>query len=105
IRESAIREQLVAALDDWAFVADPGRERARLLRLARLIDPDPDWCDRFRDPRVWQDRRALERLARQAPVAKLSPSLLAVLGKLLRQTGADTEPLLRAAQERNPVDF
>ncbi len=105
LRASAIREQLVAALDDWAWVTPDAGERARLLRLARRVDPDPLWRDRFRDPAVWQDRPALERLAAQAPVAELSPQLLTALGQLLTQAGADAAPLLREAQWRRPDDF
>src|SRR5262249_27901590 len=40
-----------------------------------------------------------------APVAEWSPQLLAVLGRLLRQSGADAESFLRAAQRRHPRDF
>ncbi len=105
LRASAIREQLVAALDDWAWVTPEAGERARLLRLARQVDPDPRWRDRFRDPVVWKDRQALERLAAEAPVAELSPSLLTVLGQLLVQAGADAAPLLREAQWGRPDDF
>jgi serine/threonine-protein kinase len=106
IRESAIREELVAALDDWASVTRDARWRARLLRLARLADPDPKWRDRFRDPAVWRDRPALERLAEEASVGELSPQLLTMLGKLLSvQREADAEPFLRMAQHRHPEDF
>jgi tetratricopeptide (TPR) repeat protein len=108
IRGSAIHEQLVAALDDWALAAFVLRDdglRERLLRLARRADPDPEWRDRFRDPGVWRDRAGLERLAREAPVAELSPRLLVVLGSLLELGKADPEPLLRAAQRLRPSHF
>jgi serine/threonine protein kinase len=108
IRGSAIHEQLVATLDDWAFAAFVLRDDDawyRLLRLARIADPDPEWRDHFRDPNVWRDREALERLARQAPVAELSPRLLIVLSRLLELGDADAEPLLRAAQRLRPAHF
>jgi serine/threonine protein kinase/tetratricopeptide (TPR) repeat protein len=108
IRDSDIKELLVAALDDWAFAAfvlkDDGLA-GRLLRLARRADPDPAWRDRFRDPVVWRDRRALERLAREAPVDRLSPPLLVVLARALDLEGADPEPVLRAAQRLRPGNF
>jgi serine/threonine protein kinase/tetratricopeptide (TPR) repeat protein len=104
IRGSALRDLLVASLDDWAFLTSDVRLRERLLRVARLADPDPGWRDRLRDPAVWKDRRALERLAGEAPVAELSPQALTTLARLLDQTGADGEPLLRAAQQRFPGD-
>jgi serine/threonine protein kinase len=108
IRGSAIHEQLVATLDDWAFAAFVLRDDAlwaRLLRLARRADPDPEWRDHFRDPSVWHDRAALERLARQARVSDLSPRLLIVLSRLLELGDADAEPLLRAAQRLRPAHF
>src|SRR5262249_20897623 len=43
VRASAIRDELVAALDDWAFVAfelHDAPTNNRLLRIARLADPD-----------------------------------------------------------------
>ncbi len=106
VRESAVRDQLVAALDDWAALT-PIRERSRrawLLAVARRADPGR-WRDRFRDPAVWANRAALPRLAAEAPVDRLSPQLLAALGKILERNGADPVPLLTAAQLRHPGDF
>jgi eukaryotic-like serine/threonine-protein kinase len=104
VRASAVREQVVAGLDDWAWVAKEPARRAWLLVVARRADPDP-WRDRFRDPAVWPDRAALERLAREADLAALSPQLLATLAKVLRLSGADAVPLLKAAQALHPNDF
>jgi serine/threonine-protein kinase len=105
IRASAVREHLVAAVDDWALrVAKDAERRAWLLAVARAADPDP-WRDRFRDAKVWQDRMALERLVREAKVSELSPQVLFVLGQLLGFRGADEVPLLTAAQRRYPSDF
>jgi serine/threonine protein kinase/Flp pilus assembly protein TadD len=105
IRQSAIREQLVAALDDWALAATDLALQARLARLACLADPDPRWRDRIRDPIVWGKRAALEKLAAEAPLAELSPALLTLLATRLRKVGADVEPLLRTAQRLQPADF
>jgi Flp pilus assembly protein TadD len=102
---SAVRAQLVAALDDWAVVAPDRARRAWLLEVARLADPDPSWGDRFRDPAVREKPADLGQLAREANVAESSPALLAALGFLLVRTGADAVPLLRGAQERHPADF
>jgi tetratricopeptide (TPR) repeat protein len=104
IRGSAARLALVAALDDWSLsTADSGGMRARVLTVARLADPGP-WADRFRDPAVWTDRAALQRLAADAP-ADLSPTLLANLAVLLRTAGGDGLAVLRQAQARRPDDF
>jgi Flp pilus assembly protein TadD len=104
IRASAVREQLVAAVDDWALRVQEPERRAWLLAVARAADPDP-WCDRFRDAAVWKDRAALVRLAREAKVNELSPQILIALGTQLRSHGADAVPLLTAAQRRFPSDF
>jgi serine/threonine-protein kinase len=106
IRESAVREQLVAALDDWAMWLgnqEPAR-REWLLAVARLADPD-SWRNRSRAAEVWRNRRALERLAREANVSELSPQTVFALAGQLRGCGADSVPLLKAAQRRYPGDF
>jgi serine/threonine protein kinase/Flp pilus assembly protein TadD len=108
LRGSAIREQLVAALDDWALVTADARLRARLLRIARRADPDLGWRDRLRDPVIWRDRRALERLAAEVletSGAEQPPQLLMKLAALLEEVGGDPVPLLRAVQRRRPGDF
>jgi serine/threonine protein kinase/Flp pilus assembly protein TadD len=108
IRDSAIREQLVAALDDWALVTPDDGLRARLLGLTRRVDPDPAWRDRVRDPAVRGDRGALERLAGAVPGppgAEPPPQLLHTLAAWLKAAGGEPEPLLRAAQQRRPGDF
>jgi tetratricopeptide (TPR) repeat protein len=103
IEGSAVRAQLVAALDAWAAAASPGR-RAWLLEVARRAEPGT-WGDRFRDPAVWGKPAALEQLAREANVAELSPQLLTALGQALLLSEADAVPLLMAAQQRHPGDF
>src|SRR5262245_38300650 len=103
------------ALDHWAYLADTlgdGRLRSRLLGLARRADPDPAWGDRFREPKVWDDRAALRRLAAdaqkrladEAPAKGKGPPvpLLVMLAKKLGQQEDQAEPLLRAAQRRRP---
>jgi tetratricopeptide (TPR) repeat protein/tRNA A-37 threonylcarbamoyl transferase component Bud32 len=104
IRNSAIKEQLVATLDDWATIPGDWQRRTWLLAVARQADPDP-WRDRFRDPKVWRDLAAQARLAREAPVGQLSPQLLTMLVKILGVTGGDVVPLWTAAQGRYPQDF
>jgi tetratricopeptide (TPR) repeat protein len=110
VRESAIKEQLVAALDDWANVAAGRERRSWVLGVARRADSDA-WRERFRDPGVWEDGAALERLAgevlngEEGKLAGLSPQLLTALGDALMRLGKDAVPLLKTAQERYPDDF
>jgi serine/threonine-protein kinase len=110
VRNSAIREQLVAALDDWAVLTRDPRRQAWLSAVARRADPD-DWRDRFRDPKVHRDRPGLEALADELlrdEAKKLkaqSPHLLAALGNALLWVKADPVPLLSEAREHYPSDF
>jgi serine/threonine-protein kinase len=113
IRASAIKAQLVAALDDWALTrsyqtTDP-EKLAWLLGVAQRADPD-DWRDRFRDPKVWRDRGALESLANEllqdpAKLQAHSPQLLTALGGVLVSRGGNAVPLLTEARRRYPSDF
>jgi serine/threonine-protein kinase len=105
IRRSAIREELIAALDDWALTTTNGVMRWWLMRLASSVDPDPTWRDRLPGLLVWDERAALERLAAEVPVAQLSPQFLTLLEVRLRRAGADAEQLLRTAQQLHPADF
>jgi serine/threonine-protein kinase len=104
ISDSAIKEPLVAALDDWAGLAEELLDKAWLLGVACRADPSP-WRDRFCDPAIRRDRPALEQLAREADMRKLSPHALVALGRALRLVQADAIPLLTAAQARYPGDF
>jgi serine/threonine-protein kinase len=104
IAASPIKAPLVAALDDWAAGEPNPRVRARLLAVTRKADPD-EWRDRFRDPSLWRDARALQRLAARADEARLSPVVLVLLGDFLRRAGGDPVGLLRRAQRQHPGDF
>jgi serine/threonine-protein kinase len=104
IGASPVKEQLVAALEDWASVAGGGPARARLLTLARKADPDPK-RDRFRDPVVWTNLEKLQTLAAEPGVQQLSPLVLGLVGDQLEQLGGDGVSLLQAAQRRHPGDF
>jgi serine/threonine-protein kinase len=114
VRDSAVGEQLVAALDDWAAVTEDVSRRAWLLDVARRADPD-DWRGRFRDPERWNDQASMAALARELladeqQLARQKPALLLTLGSTLhgKRPGAGQSeelPLLAAAQARHPDDF
>jgi serine/threonine-protein kinase len=113
IQNSAIKDQLVAALDDWAYARvdvtkDPERA-AWLFRAARAADPD-SWRDRFRHPMTWRDRFALagladELLKDEARLKAQSPHLLEMLGQALQWQQGDSVPLLTEARRQYPSDF
>jgi serine/threonine-protein kinase len=104
VRESAVRAEIVAALDDWASITPDLRRRAGLLAVARGADPDPA-RDRLRQPELWQDGARLTRLLQEASVAELTPQLATALGRVARARGGDAVALLTAAQSRFPQDF
>jgi tetratricopeptide (TPR) repeat protein/serine/threonine protein kinase len=111
---SRIKEQLVAALDDWANVAVSeanSKEQMRaalglarqLTAVARKAMPNEAWGDRLRRVELWCDEKALAKVAAEAPVGSLSPQLLEVVGSFL---GKDTRVAwLCRAQAQHPADF
>jgi tetratricopeptide (TPR) repeat protein/tRNA A-37 threonylcarbamoyl transferase component Bud32 len=112
IRRSSIREQWLAALDDWAFVAWRTQDKAlwrRLLAVARSADPDP-WRQLFRTEATWNDRQQVAKLADQlradpAALARQSPQMLGLVGTLLILHHSDAAGWLRQAQTQHPADF
>jgi tetratricopeptide (TPR) repeat protein len=108
---SPIREQLLTALDNAAFVArviDPKKGLERPLAIARTADPDP-WRDRFRHPASWFDRDALLALRDTAAVGSDMPPAhqIVIVGVLLGGLGAHDEAiqLLRDVHRVTPTDF
>jgi serine/threonine-protein kinase len=108
VRDSAVAGPLVAALDDWAYVAQESQTRRWLLAVLRLADPHP-WRNHFRDLAMWgPDRRPLQALADEAvrdggaKLDELSPQML---NSVAARLGGKAIPLLRAAQRRHPSDF
>jgi serine/threonine-protein kinase len=102
VRASAVKAEVVAALDDWAAAAGDAQRRAWLMEVARRADPHP-WRDRLRDPAVWADRNKLNALAAQAKAEDLSPQAAVALGWRLDADRAGK--LLRKVQRRYPADF
>lgn len=108
---SPIREQLLVALDNAAFMSRAGRDRKGLerpLAIARAADPDP-WRDRFRQSDAWYDRDTLITLCQEARFAEAPPPAhqVVIAGVLLGGLGArdKTIEILRDAHQRNPLDF
>jgi eukaryotic-like serine/threonine-protein kinase len=104
VRERAVREEIVAALDDWASITSELRRREWLLAVARGADPD-GVRDRLRQPDLWLDGTRLTRIAKELRVAELSPQLVTALSRVSRMSGGETVALLTAAQQRFPQDF
>jgi serine/threonine-protein kinase len=106
VESSPVRFAIIAALDNWALLADFAKDPklARLLDLARESDPDP-WRDRFRKPAVWADHHALLKLAEEVDVWSQSPTVLVSIGGLLKNHGADASALFERALLNHPQNF
>jgi serine/threonine-protein kinase len=105
IRNSAIRETLLAFLYDWLYwVSDANRAKLRAL----LDEADDDeWRREFREALAVKDAGKLKALARAEEAVTQPPVVLSGLaGSLL---GGDHRlealALLREAQQRHPEDF
>jgi serine/threonine-protein kinase len=112
ISASAIRDQLIAAVEDRALVAYVLGDvllLGRLLQVAQSVDPEPHWRDRFRQVDAWRSREQLQRLAAEAFNTSPPPLdyQLALLGCLLRQSGdvSTAIQLLSEACRRQPGNF
>jgi tetratricopeptide (TPR) repeat protein len=109
VRASPIARQLIAALDDWAFIRWDRSEKAgwqRRLALARRADPHP-WRNRLRDAMERMDYRALEQ-AIQAASPEDWQSATVLLGRLAEMAPplrGQAAAVLRRAQQRFPDDF
>jgi hypothetical protein len=107
VRGSAIREELIAALDLWVRITpfeDPG-----LARLRAVVDAADDsaWRRTLRQASRSRDPAYLRPLA-QDPQTRRQPLADQIfLGRLLNMAGLRDEAaaLLRPAQMRHPADF
>jgi tetratricopeptide (TPR) repeat protein/serine/threonine protein kinase len=107
-RPAAIRDRLVAALDDWAWIAEEtnAKERDWVHQVMAAADPD-EWRTQVRRAGAGRDRAVLEQLAEAVDVARQPPLALDLLGRSLGTAGAHESAarLLRRAQQRYPGDF
>jgi tetratricopeptide (TPR) repeat protein len=104
IAASAVKAELVAALDDWALHEPEPEVCERLLGVARQADPGP-WTDRLRDPAVRNDPEAVRRLAADVDPAAASAATLSVLSELMGRQKVNPVPLLSKAHAAHPADF
>jgi serine/threonine-protein kinase len=108
IHASAIKDQVVAGLDDWLYmkvvVRDPGREH--LLAVLQRADSD-EWRNQFRAAFKRGDMAVLKNLARDPKVLVQPPATVVFLGSGV--SGKSERPqaieVLRAAQQQHPSDF
>jgi eukaryotic-like serine/threonine-protein kinase len=110
VRDSALRVEIVAALDDWASVTQDKQRREWLLTVARNADPDEArnqirrsglWTDRT----LWKDPARLKQLTRDLKEAELTPQLATALARVARANDGDEIALLIPVAARFPQDF
>jgi tetratricopeptide (TPR) repeat protein len=104
IRASAVKADIVAALDDWAAFEQDPEIVERVLAVVRKADPGP-WLDLFRDPGVRASRPAVGLLASSADTTRLAPGTVTALSVLMQKHDLDPTRVLLAAQFAHPGDF
>ncbi len=111
IQRSAIRRELVSALDTWTIwlrirpARDGGWEQ--LAEVARLADPNP-WRNRLQDAlRGGEHKALLIELAESMVANDAPPQTIYLLAKLLRANGEPDQAvgIFLAIRKRRPDDF
>jgi eukaryotic-like serine/threonine-protein kinase len=106
-RASPIREQLLAAIDDWSFVAAiVGKEGVpkALGQIRRLAAPAA-WRDRLYQLALRRDWQGLDQLMNEVPDDRVSPAMLPIIGSIISEDHPLREHWLRRARAQNPGDF
>jgi serine/threonine-protein kinase len=107
IRNSAIRETLLAFLHDWLFHWAGDADRDRLRAVVDRADDD-DWRRRLRDTLLGvYDAGKREKLLKARETLDQPPVVLAGLAGILIHgpLEKETRALLHQAQQRHPEDF
>ncbi len=108
LRSTLIKDQLLAALDDW-LVAKMGGKLAgseQLLAVLERVDTD-SWRNQFRSAFQHRDKKMLKDLARQKQLLAHPSATIVLLGTALLEDGERSlaVEVLRGAQNDRPGDF
>jgi superkiller protein 3 len=105
IQASAVRESIVAALDDWALWEYDLAKRRHLLRLANSADePDP-WRHGVRQAVLGKDTSAARQLVRSIEKGKPTPGAALLLAVGFGMKSEEATAFLRRMQRVRPDDF
>jgi serine/threonine-protein kinase len=107
IRGSAVRADIVAALDDWAR-AEVDRERLqRALRLANGADEPDLWRRAVREALARGDEKRLRQLVRETGQGKATPGVVLLIARVFQRKSEIEGPtgLLRQMVLERPRDF
>jgi serine/threonine protein kinase/Tfp pilus assembly protein PilF len=107
IRNSRLREWLLAALEDWWQVCDDDGASQQLERVLEAADPTNVVRPRWREAAGRQDGAALVKMAVDLATQRLPPVLVCCRAADLTSLNqwAAAERLLKAALARDPGDF
>ena len=117
VASSPVRHRLLAALDDWAWLAHREALRAadeetrathiafrdRLLNIARSADVDNAAANQLRDGAKWEDVAELSDMLDAIEPREHSPELLVLIGKLLPP--GERQSFFRRCQHYHSEDF
>jgi tetratricopeptide (TPR) repeat protein len=105
IRARAVRESIVAALDEWSREESNRQRQHRLLELAnRADDPEP-WRQGVRGAFARRDVRRLRQLLRGMGPGKSTPGVVLLLASAFSRESQEPLALLRRMQLEWPHDF
>jgi serine/threonine protein kinase/Flp pilus assembly protein TadD len=109
VRDSRLRESLLAALADWEEVSPDEAERQRLAKVYQLALPSDSLLARWLAAVKRGDDAEVGKLVAEASLQNLPPATVVMLEEGLFGRGekyrAACEQLLRAGLERHPGDF
>jgi tetratricopeptide (TPR) repeat protein len=108
VRDSRLRQALLAALEGWRRATPSAAERRRVEAVLDAAEPAPDtFRVRWRQAVRGRDGAALAKLAAEPGAQSLAPAAVQILAQDLAnlREWAAAERLLRPRQERDPGNF
>ena len=110
VKTSPIRVALVAALNDWAFTNQDEAQSTWLRDVASASNENPtQWESQLCDPKAWEDRQTLRKIAAAAPIDKEPVSTLVQVGRYLAIKGPHPSleeiAFMTEIQQHYPTDF
>jgi eukaryotic-like serine/threonine-protein kinase len=112
IKASDVSIALVNALDGWALLTRDVARWKQILLVAEGADTDRrGWQSQVRDPDVWKDKAALQRITKEitdpekTPAADLRVPLLLLVAERCRKAKVDPLPMLKRVHRTQPNDF
>ena len=102
IRSTGIAPVLLVGLDDWAWRDDNRRDW--LFEIARQVEPNPT-SQRIRDPKLWNDKHALEQFASSAPIEGQSVPFLVIIARKIGLQKGDAIAFSQARATIAPHGF